>query len=111
MAVLASEVERRARETARVLARRGRLHRVYVFGSHAEGRADRWSDIDIAAFMDGIEDWNLQQRARVMAEVQMEVGFDVEPHLFSSSLLEADDPASFARYVIDHGLPIDGINT
>ena len=106
MAPLSAEVERRALAAARALARHGRLRRAYLFGSHLEGRADRWSDIDVAAFMDGVETWDLRRRARVMAEVQEEVGYDVEAHLFPSAALEMSDPASFAEHIIRHGLRI-----
>jgi len=106
MAIVAPEVKRRAVAAARSLARHGRLRRAYVFGSHLEGRADRWSDIDVAAFMDDVETWDLHQRARVMIEVQREVGHDVEPHLFSSTALRSPAPATFAEFVIRHGLRI-----
>jgi len=27
----------------------------YLFGSHVDGTADQWSDIDVAVFMEGVE--------------------------------------------------------
>lgn len=82
MAVLNAEIERRAVEATKALACRGTVIAAYVFGSHVTGRADEWSDIDVAAFMEGIESWDFWHRTQVMAQVQMEVGYDIEPHLF-----------------------------
>ena len=41
-----------------------------------------------------------------MAEMQEEIGFDVEAHLFSSAVLPIPEPASFAGYVVRHGFRI-----
>jgi predicted nucleotidyltransferase len=106
MAVLDAEVRRRALAAARALAREGVVRAAYVFGSHVEGRADRWSDIDVAAFMEGVESWDLWQRARVIVDVQKEVGFDVEPHFFAASCLRHAEPGSFAADVLRHGVRI-----
>ena len=62
MAVLNAEIERRAIEAAKVLARKGTVIAEYVFGSHVTGRADEWSDIDVAAFMEGFESWDFRRR-------------------------------------------------
>ncbi|HDP34364.1 MAG TPA: nucleotidyltransferase domain-containing protein, partial [Candidatus Hydrogenedentes bacterium] len=78
----------------------------YVFGSQVEGRADAWSDIDVAVFLDGAESWDMQRRAQTMFQVQKGAGLDVEAHLFPSSMLVHPEPASFAAYVIKHGVPL-----
>ena len=91
MVALNAEVRRRAMQTATSLHRRGVVRATFVFGSHAEGRAYEWSDIDVAVFMDDVESWNLWRRTRLMTEIQKEVGFDLEVHLFpASALTEAD---------------------
>ena len=106
MAALDAEVRRRALAAARALAREGAVLAAYVFGSHVEGRADRWSDIDVAAFMEGVESWDLWRRAHVIVEVQKEVGFDVEAHLFPVSCLQHPEAGSFAANVLRHGVRI-----
>ena len=106
MVAIDGEVKRRALEAAAALARRGTVRAAYVFGSHVEGRADEWSDIDVAAFMDGVENWDLWRRTRVITEVQKEVGYDVETHLFPASCLKNAESDSFAAYVMEHGVPI-----
>jgi len=88
------------------LAREGVVRAAYIFGSYAEGRADEWSDLDVAAFMDGVENWDMQRCARAMGRVMEEAGSDVEAHLFPASVLENAPRASFAEYVLRHGIRI-----
>ena len=106
MVALDAEVKRRALEATAALARRGTVRAAYVFGSHVEGQADEWSDIDIAAFMDDVESWDLWRRTRIITDVQKEVGYDIEAHLFPASCLKSAEPDSFAAYVMEHGIPI-----
>ena len=63
-----------------------------------------WSDIDIAVFMEGVETWDILQRARAMTQVQKEAGLDVEAHLLPVSNLEHPQPGSFAEYILEHGI-------
>ncbi len=106
MAILDAEVRRRALAATETLERLGTVRAVYVFGSHAEGRPDRWSDIDVAAFMEGIDAWDIRRRARAMTQVQEEAGLDVEAHLFAESALDHPQAGSFAEYVLKHGVCI-----
>lgn len=96
----------RALAAARILARLGVVRAVYVFGSHVEGTADAWSDIDVAAFMEGVEQWDIRRRAKAMALVMEEAGSDVEVHLFPASALENPPPGGFAEYILRHGTRI-----
>jgi predicted nucleotidyltransferase len=107
MVTLNLELMQRARATTQALRREGVVRATYLFGSHVEGRADQWSDIDIAAFMDGAESWDIWRRAQIAARVQKEVGYDIEPHFFSTAALTAPEAGSFAEYVVQHGIPID----
>jgi len=106
MAVLDAEVERRALTAARALGREGMVRAAYVFGSQVDGRADRWSDIDVAAFIEGVESWDIWRRTEAIVRVQKEAGFDIEPHLFSAALLQNAEAGSFAADVLRHGVRI-----
>lgn len=106
MVTLDDRVRRRALAAAEALGRRGVVRAAYVFGSQVEGRADEWSDIDVAAFMEGIDSWDIWRRARIIAQVQKEVGFEIETHLFPARFLKDPQPGSFAEYVIEHGILI-----
>ena len=106
MADLDDKVKSRALAAANALAREGRVLAAYVFGSHAEGRADKWSDIDLAAFMEGVESWDPWNRAKVIVKVQKEVGFDIETHILSAASLENPEAGSFASNILNHGVRI-----
>ena len=106
MAVLDAEVRRRALEAARVLGRMAPVRAAYLFGSHVEGRHHRGSDIDVALFLEGIENWDIRRRARAMAQVQREAGLDIEAHLFSAKRLETLERGSFAEYIVKNGVSI-----
>ena len=106
MAVIDAEIERRALAAVQIIARKDTVRAAYLFGSYADGRASRWSDIDVAIFIDGIETWDIQQCARAMAQVQLEAGLDIEAHLFPASALDHPEPATFAHYILHHGIPL-----
>jgi predicted nucleotidyltransferase len=106
MAQLDALIERKAHTALAVVSRLGRVVRAYLFGSQIEGTADRWSDIDLAVFVEGLEAWNLHDRARVSAQVQKEAGDDVEVHFLPAQTLEEHDPAGFAAWVLAHGVEV-----
>jgi predicted nucleotidyltransferase len=86
------------------LSRRARPVAAYLFGSRAEGRADEWSDYDLAVFIEGAEDWDLHGRALFCAAIQEEAGDDIELHVFSAGQASAPEPASFAAFIIANGI-------
>jgi len=106
MALLNSRIEDKALAAAQTLSRLGIVRAVYLFGSQAEGNPGKWSDIDVAAFMEGIEGWDIVQRAKAMALVMEEAGSDVEAHLFPASSLEKPKRGSFAEFILQHGIRI-----
>ena len=106
MDLLDAQIKSRALAAVQTLSRLAVVRAAYVFGSRAEGRADQWSDIDLAAFMEGIEDWDLQRRARAMALVMEEAGADIEAHLFPLSALEHPERGGFAEYILKNGVCI-----
>jgi predicted nucleotidyltransferase len=108
MGTLDAKVADRALAAAKTLSRLGVVRAVYIFGSQVDGTADAWSDIDVAAFMEGIEDWDIRKRAEAMALVMEEAGSDVEAHLFPASALENPAPSGFAEYILRHGTRILG---
>ncbi len=108
MGTLDPHIAGRALAAAKTLTRLGVVRAAYVFGSHVEGTPDAWSDIDVAAFMEGVESWDIRQRARAMALVMEETGADVEAHLFPASALDDPAPGGFAEYIMQHGTRILG---
>jgi predicted nucleotidyltransferase len=83
------------------------IEAAYVFGSQADRTADEWSDIDVAAFICGVEKWDVEKRAEASAHVQQIAGDDIEIHLFPAALLASAPQAGFAEYVKLTGIPMD----
>lgn len=106
MAGFDAVTEQRAMAARDVVARFANVAGVFLFGSRVSGTGDRWSDIDVALFVEGVEDWDLHRRARLAAQVQKEAGDEVEPHFFPASALAGSDPAGFAAWVVRHGVEI-----
>jgi predicted nucleotidyltransferase len=106
MAGIDAVIENRARQALEVLGSNLKIVAVYLFGSRVDGTSDMWSDIDLAVFAEGVEKWDLTKRARTIADVQEKAGDDVEVHLFSAKSLTMCDPASFAAWVISHGIEL-----
>ena len=101
-------IEKKAQQALAVLNRNARVVAAYLFGSQVMGNADRWSDIDLAVFAEGIENWDLRDRARAAVQVQKEAVDDVDVHIFPASALHEKerDSAGFAAWVLSHGVEI-----
>lgn len=104
MAALDDLTRDRMRVALQALCRHVHPVAAYLFGSRAEGRADKWSDYDLAVFIAGVETWDMPRLARFCAEIQQEAGDDIELHIFPASQAAAPEAASFAAYIIAHGI-------
>jgi predicted nucleotidyltransferase len=107
MASLDDLTKSRMRLALLSLSRRAHPVSAYLFGSRVEGRADRWSDYDLAVFIEGAEKWDLPRLAGFCAAIQQEAGDDIELHIFPATQASAPEPASFAAYIIKHGIRLD----
>lgn len=92
------------RAALRALSCRARPVAAYLFGSRAEGCADEYSDYDLAVFVEGAETWDMPKLARFCAEIQREAGDDIELHVFPGYQAAGPPPASFAAYIVAHGI-------
>jgi predicted nucleotidyltransferase len=106
MADIDAVIEHRSQYAVGVLSRYIPVAAAYLFGSWVEGNADEWSGIDLAVFLEGIESWDLAARAHTVALVQEKAGDDITLHFFSARSLRQPEPASFAAYVLTHGVAI-----
>jgi predicted nucleotidyltransferase len=104
MASLDAVTRERMNHALRVVSRLVQPVAAYLFGSRAEGRADEWSDYDLAVFVEGAERWDLPVLARFCAAIQKEAGDDIEIHVFPASAYRSPEPSSFAEYVHRHGI-------
>jgi predicted nucleotidyltransferase len=106
MAVLESVIADRARKAIEVVSRRTRVRRAYLFGSHVTGAAGEFSDIDIAAFIDDAQALGLKGRVGLAVEARELAGDDIELHFFPAEFLDRPPAASFAAYILRHGVRI-----
>jgi predicted nucleotidyltransferase len=106
MGTVDTAIEGQALAAVKVLSRLGVVRAAYLFGSHVEGTPDEWSDIDVAVFMEGIEQWDIHQHVAAMALVMAKVGSEVEAHLFPASSLDNPPRGGFAQYILRHGIRI-----
>jgi predicted nucleotidyltransferase len=106
MRTVDTAIKSRALAAVKVLSGLGAVRATYLFGSHVEGTPDEWSDIDVAVFVGGIEQWDIHQHVAAMALVMESVGSDVEAHLFPVSSLDNPPRGSFAQYILRHGVRI-----
>ena len=106
MADIDAVIEHRSHYAVEILSRYTPVAAAYLFGSWVEGSADESSDIDLAVFLEDIESWDLATRAHTVALVQDKAGDDITLHFFSARLLHQPEPASFAAYVLMHGVAI-----
>jgi len=107
MAIVDAVITDRADEAVRVIGRWGHVRSAYLFGSQVEGTADQWSDIDIAVFVDGAEDWDFDRVSRACAEAQHQAGLDIEIHIFPASSYENPPRASFAQHILQYGIRLN----
>lgn len=106
MGSIDTTVESQALAAVKVLSGLSTVRAAYIFGSHVEGTPDQWSDIDVGVFMEGIEHWDIHQRAKAMALVMEKVGSEVEAHLFAASSFDNPPRGGFAEFVMRHGVRI-----
>ena len=101
------DAEERARRAVSALTEYASVVDAFLFGSYVEGRADEWSDIDIAVFIEDFDEYTLSRRVKTNSQIHKKEGYDIELHYFPAEALTDAEPASFAAYVIKHGRSIE----
>lgn len=94
-------------EAISLLKERFTVEAVYLFGSQLTGKTDEWSDIDVAAFAQGVDELTLDKKVEAIVDVQMKMksplNFRVEIHLWDSSRLKEARPSNIYGHVIETG--------
>ncbi len=63
----------------------------YLFGSHLTGKADEWSDIDLAVISPQIGSDRFEERVR-LTKIALAIDDRIEPLPFSPDSFTPDDP-------------------
>lgn len=80
------------------------VKRAVVFGSYAEGRADEWSDIDIALVSDVFEGDRFNDRDKIR-KITLSVSSDLSPLPFRPEDFVPDNP--LVQEILEKGVTID----
>jgi uncharacterized protein len=89
----------------KVIEKKIRLKKAYLFGSYAKGDFTKDSDIDIALVFDGLKD---DERFDLQVELMMlssEYDIRIEPHPISSSNFNINNP--FASEILRSGIELE----
>ncbi len=78
----------------------------YLFGSYSEGTPDEDSDIDIAIFSPAADEMLLEEKIGLLAELRLEVGAEVELHLYGDSCFREARPSNIYGHILATGRKI-----
>ncbi len=80
------------------------ISKAYIFGSYASGKADKWSDIDIAVVSPNISDDRFEERVK-LTKIAISVDDRLEPLPFNDETFSDDDP--FVQKIKNEGLVVN----
>lgn len=80
------------------------ISEAYIFGSYAKGKADKWSDIDIAVVSPQIGNDRFEERVR-LTELAMSIDDRIEPQPFNHDAFNNSDP--FVQKIVSEGLAVN----
>ncbi|MDO8509942.1 MAG: nucleotidyltransferase domain-containing protein [bacterium] len=76
------QIKKLAKQYRRILTDNGLVvNKMFLFGSYAQGKPNRWSDIDIAVVIDKTTGWWSSQR--FVSRLSLLVDNRLEPHVFN----------------------------
>lgn len=81
-----------------------KISEAYIFGSYAKGKADKWSDIDIAVVSPQIGNDRFEERVR-LTELAVSVDDRIEPLPFNKKTFSDADP--FVQKIVAEGLAVN----
>ena len=100
-----NEVIRRAIE---YLLQKIRVDQAVLFGSHARGEADEWSDVDLAVISPDFARMSHQKVMDLLVEVGLTVHSSVEIRPYTPKDLREARPTNFLGYILAQGKLVYG---
>lgn len=102
MAKRTRSINAELKEYIRLLRNSYNVYAVILFGSHAQGRAGDYSDIDLAVFSDDFgKDPFLEMKG--LLKLRRKVNTDIEPLPFSKQIFFEHDKAEFVSEILSKG--------
>jgi len=74
-----------------------------LFGSHAEGHADEWSDVDLAVVSGDFEKMSFQKQMELLTKIWHVNGTWVQIHPFTLKDLQEARPTNFLGHILKTG--------
>jgi predicted nucleotidyltransferase len=102
--IMNDDAASRLAEYLRVSAPAG-VHAVYLFGSHAEGRAHRESDVDVGVLLD----WRRYPSSRERFDVRVDLGSELIQALGNNQVdvvILNDAPPELGRAIVTRGVRV-----
>jgi predicted nucleotidyltransferase len=100
----ATHTEKVIRQTIEeLLQRRIRIHQAVLFGSHARGEADEWSDIDLAVISPDFAHLSHKEMIGLLVEVALSVDPSVEIRPYTPQDLKNARPTNFLGHILAEG--------
>jgi predicted nucleotidyltransferase len=99
----ATRTEELVRRTIEYLGRRIRVHQAILFGSHARGAADEWSDVDLAVISPDFERMSHQKLMDLLVEASLAVDPLVEIRPYTPRHLRDARPTNFLGHILAEG--------
>lgn len=89
-----------------LLKRRIEIKCGYLFGSYAQGKANKNSDIDLAFFSPAVDKMSLEKKMDMLSKTEEELGYEVEIHLYSDKCLKDARQTNFYGHILKTGRKI-----
>ena len=96
------------RQAIEYLLQKIRVDQAVLFGSHARGEADEWSDVDLAVISPDFARMSHQKVMDLLVEVGLTVHSSVEIRLYTPKDLREARPTNFLGYILAQGKLVYG---
>jgi len=90
------------------LLRKIRIDQAVLFGSHARGEADRWSDVDVAVISPDFARMSHKKVMDLLVEVALTVDPSVEIRPYTPKDLKQARPTNFLGHILAKGKLVYG---
>ncbi len=99
----ATRTEEIVRRTIERLQQKIRVQEAILFGSHAQGEADAWSDLDLAVISPDFSRLSHRKIVSLLAEVALAVDPSVEIRPYTTQDLKEARPTNFLGHILTVG--------
>jgi predicted nucleotidyltransferase len=99
----ATHTETVIRRAIDFLRQKIRVQQAILFGSHAKGEADKWSDIDLAVVSPDFVHMNQKQVMDLLVEVALTINPSLEIRPYTPQDLKEARPTNFLGHILAEG--------